>query len=677
MPAASGSSAQSLGEQLVQAAWRGESQAVKVLLETGASPEARGGGYGNTALALVATIGKGDSVAMVRQLFAAGAKVDTPNGVGETALHLLSQRDSEASQIMMDLLFELGANVDATDEKGWSPLLYALERGSLTAAEALLEAGADPNLASPGGQTSWSVIEHAAETYDDVAARRRELENLLHRFGARRRNPKANLRRQLIGAVERGDLEGALQLLEAGADPNAAAQDSVPVLYLAIRGGHLDLAEALLRAGANPNALNLEEQRTALAVAVQRSDLASIRRLLDHGAQPTVLGRYGRPVKLPFYGIEDPEIFAVLLEAGVPASQIRMARLLFSTRAGDARALRTLLADGGGFDVSGISETPLLFVATSTNQVEIVRELLKRGADPNSQASDTSTPLMWAALGGHSQLVKVFLEAGANPSASRSYGDTALASAIQGGHPDIAEILLAAGADVNQAPENGNTPLYLAASGGYTSLVRALIEAGASLDTVNDQGRTAAWAATANGQQETAELLLGAGAHPRGLRQVQLHRTATLGERSAAARHLQAGADPNTVQDDCTPLGAAAMEGHLDLVSLLWEAGGDPDIPCYTFPPLVTAADEGRLELVRLLLAAGADVQAEGGFREGISALEAAAAAAHDDIVRVLLAADAKPFWIDDEELLSLNLDRTILHLLRPAPPPKPSHPDN
>jgi len=497
--------------ELHEAVREGNLATLEKLLAAGADVETRIGSYGETLLMWAARHGAGDRGALVQFLVTAGADVHASNFIGETALHV-ALRSEPSSLAALDALLELGANPDALDEEGWTPVLRALTLPSPEGVEKLLAGGADINISTPGGRSAWSILNDAVATYSPVADRRKELQSLLIQAGARRTLPEADFRRELIDRVQRGDLTGVRQLLAEGADPNAKAEDADPVVYLAFRNRHPDIGEALLRAGADPDALSLFAQETALALAVQHSDLRSIRTLFDYGASPSLRGRYDRPVELPLAAIQQPEIFTLLLSHGVEPSKIRLGRLIFATRGGDLDRLRELLATDKSFDVSAIWEIPLFIEAAEANQVEVIRELLRHGVDIETQASDSSTGLMWAAQRGHIATVQALLAAGADPNARRTYGDTALVWSLRADHLEVARALLAAGADPNMP--GGYSPLHLAAAGGETDLVRELLLAGANVFAKDEEGQTAWMAATAEGYDDIARLLLEAAATP-------------------------------------------------------------------------------------------------------------------------------------------------------------------
>jgi ankyrin repeat protein len=92
----------------------------------------------------------------------------------------------------------------------------------------------------------------------------------------------------LVTAINLSPLRFIRQLLELGADPNFEALDGFPSLFVAIDSGRPDAADVLallLRYGAHTEMRGLNDG-TALHHAVARRDLAAVRLLLAHGADP-------------------------------------------------------------------------------------------------------------------------------------------------------------------------------------------------------------------------------------------------------------------------------------------------------------------------------------------------------------------------------------------------------
>jgi ankyrin repeat protein len=108
-----------------------------------------------------------------------------------------------------------------------------------------------------------------------------------------------------------------------------------------------------------------------------------------------------------------------------------------------ASTVRVLLDAGG--DVSAVARNAMkvqpLHAAVAARNVEAVRLLLERGADPNARQQIGYTPLMGAAGSGIEELVSMLLARGADRSPVSEEGKTAAVIALEHGHQALAERL--------------------------------------------------------------------------------------------------------------------------------------------------------------------------------------------------------------------------------------------
>ncbi len=95
------------------------------------------------------------------------------------------------------------------------------------------------------------------------------------------------------------------------------------------------------------------------------------------------------------------------------------------------------------------------------------------------------TPLMLAALNGHTQAIRLLLTAGAYPNKT---GWTALHYAAINGHVEVLSLLLDAHAYIDTHSPNSSTPLMMAAKSKNILAVKLLLDAGADFEAVNDVG---------------------------------------------------------------------------------------------------------------------------------------------------------------------------------------------
>jgi ankyrin repeat protein len=127
--------------------------------------------------------------------------------------------------------------------------------------------------------------------------------------------------------------------------------------------------------------------------------------------------------------------------------------------------------------------------AALVGNVEQVRMLLQRGADPNA---NNGHALSEATRGcyrhDNTEVVRVLLDAGADPKVG---GHDALRRAAGLCEPEVVRLLLAHRADPNARDLNGWTALSFAVvSAGRLEIVRILIAAGADVNARDDDGKS-------------------------------------------------------------------------------------------------------------------------------------------------------------------------------------------
>ncbi|MEZ0367869.1 MAG: ankyrin repeat domain-containing protein [Candidatus Sericytochromatia bacterium] len=164
--------------------------------------------------------------------------------------------------------------------------------------------------------------------------------------------------RELLAAIARQDVGLARQLLALGANPNQGYQNQASPLILAIYQAP-ELVPDLLSHGADPNASSV--CGSPLIVAAWRKDVRSLEHLLAKGAEPNL--KLEEPVVCPkpatalfcaLAGQESPEMIATL---------------------------EKLLQAGASIRQENISESEIVRMAAQDNKYQIVKVLLRHGAD--------------------------------------------------------------------------------------------------------------------------------------------------------------------------------------------------------------------------------------------------------------------------------------------------------
>lgn len=150
--------------------------------------------------------------------------------------------------------------------------------------------------------------------------------------------------------------------------------------------------------------------------------------------------------------------------------------------------------------------TPL-GLAAQAGQVSLVRELLRRGANPDQTGPDGRTPLGLAAWEGHVVVVKDLLRQGAQVALPDRRGKTPLHRACAGGHLPVVKTLIEAGADWRTRDTSGRHALQDAAYFGRLDILQWLAEQGASMSEPDAHGLNALHTAALGDQLATVAWL--------------------------------------------------------------------------------------------------------------------------------------------------------------------------
>lgn len=379
---------------LLEAAVRGNPVVIEKLLKAGADSN-QGNADGQTALLIVS---RTSNVTVAKLLISHGAQVNvTEHWHDQTPLMWAA---AEKQPAMVKLLLDHGAKVDARsrlnhwtrmvtaepraqmrDVGGFTPLLYAAREGCLECVKVLLAGHADINLPDPEGVTPLIMA----------------LTNFHFDIGAYMVSKKANVntwdwwgRTPLWATVD-------LNTIPHGGRPDRPSLDDTT---------SVKMLEILLDAGANPNVqlklfppyravgpdrgadLMLTMGATPLLRAAKAADVAAIRLLLAHGADPNLPNIQG--------------VTPVMAAAGLGSNEI------------DTR---------GRFK-------------TQPDQIASIDLLVKGGADINAHDNRGQTALHGAALFGYDDVIKDLVAHNANVNAKDEKGMTPLDSAMgrAGGH---------------------------------------------------------------------------------------------------------------------------------------------------------------------------------------------------------------------------------------------------
>jgi len=411
------------------AVYRDDLATVDLLLKAGASVKVANQ-YGATPLSLAAESGK---AAIVRRLLEAGADANEHLLNMETVLMMAARTGDVAT---MQLLIERGADVNAKEStRGTTALMWAAAQKHPAAVKLLIDRGANVAAASDPAWQDRPV--RYAKAVDPRPSQGRNQDLVVSQVGPRstRARDGGGLT-ALVLAVRENDAESVRVLLDGGADVNQVTRYGWSPLLVATQNRNYQLASYLLDHGADPNLTN-KGAWSPLYIAVDnrnieggdypvaKADMDSlefIKKLIDKGADVN-------------WRVQESTWFRTVFTAQW-VNEDGATPFWRASQSSDLALMKLLLEHGADPNIAtNVGVTPLQVAAgigwvegvtyewSKAANVEAVKMLIALGNDPNGQAQTGRTALHGAAHKGATQVIQVLVDAGAKLD-QRDYGQT-------------------------------------------------------------------------------------------------------------------------------------------------------------------------------------------------------------------------------------------------------------
>lgn len=205
-----------------------------------------------------------------------------------------------------------------------------------------------------------------------------------------------------------------------------------------------------------------------------------------------------------------------LLEKVTEEDGQKCSPLIIAARNGHDKVVRMLLSKYNpnieqegtvkfdGYVIEGASP---LWCAAGAGHINVVKTLVRYGANVNHPTRTNSTPLRAACFDGRLDIVQFLTEHNADIHIANKYNNTCLMIASYKGYLDVVTFLIKKGAKLDIKAHCGATALHFAAECGYVLIVKELLEHGASM-MKNEHGMTPLIAAAERTRSEVVEYLI-------------------------------------------------------------------------------------------------------------------------------------------------------------------------
>ena len=308
---------------------------------------------------------------------------------------------------------------------------------------------------------------------------------------------------------------------------------------------------------------------------------------------------------------------------------------------GDLNLLKKILSKSPQLlNAPGQGESTPLNTACWKGHLEVVKELLKRGADIHISNVNKTTPLHCAAICGKVEIAKLLINKGAKINIQNKYGWAALHFAVKYNHLDMVKYLLDKGTKIEILNKNLQSPLNISKS---LEIAKLLITRGANVSTKSNSGMQPIHNAAKNGNVDLVEFYLKKGIKVdakigNGMTPIHFAAFSELKNNDPVMELLlKYGADIDVGDNDgATPLYYAISFKNLEKIKSLISLGADVNKKGKEgFSPLYQACGYGKVEIVKILINSGAKINIK--FKGNATPLHLATAFGFFDIVELLI----------------------------------------
>lgn len=415
--------------------------------------------------------------------------------------------DLNSSPTYLEKLLRDGADINAIDKYGNTALHNAVSIDRLDLFKFLMTKNPNVTIANDKNQLAL-----------DIAIEKGNSE-IIHLLSiATRYSLSTKLDKDLLLAARLGFVAKVKESIENNANVNTCNSGGTSALHMASIGGNLEIIEYLIKNGANVNTLDINKA-TPLHMSALHEHPKALKLLLEKGADINSLDIYNTP-PLHYTTTNDSpktyEIIMHLLEKGADPNLHGKADFSFLYKMayrGYEEIVNIVLKKITNInEVYKESNSTSLHIAAATGHTKVVHLLLAEGIDITIRNIEGHTAqhiarsysfhkiekilradgskLISAAANGKIELVKNLIKNGANINHTAYYNYNALNLAVKKCHLNVTKFLLEKNISII-TDILGETPLYTAARNNDCEIMKLLIDHGVSSINTNWLNKTA------------------------------------------------------------------------------------------------------------------------------------------------------------------------------------------
>jgi cytohesin len=268
-------------------------------------------------------------------------------------------------------------------------------------------------------------------------------------------------------------------------------------LHKASKEGNISMVKKLVKEGADITSVNNQGQ-TPLDIARKEEHLEIIHFLVSQNGTETQK-KHTNSINnaselLSKINLKDKSALKTLKKSASKSVENEYGDSLLMKACRNKYSLATIKAiikEGGDVNhANDDKETALMFAVCHAGYTDVIKYLLKKGANSVAKDKNGMAPLHIACFYHHLENVKVLLKTEMNVDIRNNDGQTPLMiSAGKNKSTDIIKYLIKKGSLMNSRDNHGNTALHFATMERRLDNIKVLGECGASLNIKNKDGK--------------------------------------------------------------------------------------------------------------------------------------------------------------------------------------------